>query len=67
MGTIAGMGEEKRRMTGARPMSKKALHYGVCNRWLYLNKSSRIETGVVCAVFVTFRQGKDCREAVQSS
>jgi hypothetical protein len=31
-------------------VSSKALHYAVCNRWLYLNKSFRIKTDDVCAI-----------------
>jgi hypothetical protein len=31
-------------------VSSKALHYAVCNRWLYLNKSLRIKTDDVCAI-----------------
>ena len=31
-------------------VSSKALHYAVCNRWLYLNKSLRTKTDDVCAI-----------------
>jgi hypothetical protein len=47
-------------------VSSKALHYAVCNGWLYLNKSLRIKTDDVCAIDAVYSREENVKKLTRA-